>query len=118
MWKNAGVPLGCYLYSLAKSSCTSPRSFAPTHVSDCARQWPKGRQAKDTRGTSYDSKGSVLAALVSTRYNPKFKAFHESLVKRGKPQKVALVEVMRKLLITLNAMIKNQKIWQDSAYQP
>jgi transposase len=40
------------------------------------------------------------------------------LVKRGKPQKVALVAVMRKLLITLNAMIKNQKTWQDSAYQP
>ena len=57
------------------------------------------------------------AALVSTRHNLRLKAFYESLVKRGKPKKVALVAVMRKLLITLNAMIKNQKNWQDSVCQ-
>ncbi|HUP39015.1 MAG TPA: IS110 family transposase, partial [Vicinamibacterales bacterium] len=31
----------------------------------------------------------------------------------GKPPKVALVAVMRKLLTIINAMIKHQSRWQD-----
>ncbi len=56
-----------------------------------------------------------MAALVAARFNPRFKAFYESLLKRGTPKKLALVAVMRNLLITLNAMIKNQKPWQEPA---
>ena len=50
-----------------------------------------------------------MAALVSTRYNSRMKAFYQSLLARGKEKKVALVAVMRKLLITLNAMVKRMK---------
>ena len=32
---------------------------------------------------------------------------------KGKPKKVALVAVMRKLIIRLNAMIKNKEIWRE-----
>jgi hypothetical protein len=32
---------------------------------------------------------------------------------KGKPKKVALVAVMRKLLVTLNVMIKNQECWRE-----
>ena len=53
-----------------------------------------------------------MAALVSTRYNPTMKAFYERLVSKGKPKKVALVAVMRKLLVTLNVMVREQKTWR------
>ncbi len=77
----------------------------------------KEGKRKTHAGRALIRKVLYMAALVSTRHNPRFKAFYESLVKRGKPKKVALVAVMRKLLVTLNAMIKNQKNWQDSACQ-
>lgn len=54
-----------------------------------------------------------MAALVSTRYNPTMKAFYERLVSKGKPKKVALVAVMRKLLVTLNVMVREQKRWRE-----
>lgn len=77
----------------------------------------KEGKRKTHAGRAMIRKVLYMAALVSTKHNPRFKAFYDSLVKRGKPKKVALVAVMRKLLITLNAMIKKQEIWQDSASQ-
>ncbi len=55
-----------------------------------------------------------MAALVSTRYNPTMQQFYKRLVAKGKPKKVALVAVMRKLLVTLNAMIKNNSLWREN----
>ena len=54
-----------------------------------------------------------VSALVCTQRNDRLKAFYESLVKRGKPKKLALVAVMRKLLVILNTMLKNQEKWRD-----
>lgn len=56
-----------------------------------------------------------MAALSATRYNPKLKAFYERLIKAGKPCKVALVAVMRKLVIILNAIIRHKKPWLQPA---
>lgn len=47
-----------------------------------------------------------LAALSATRFDPKFKAFYQSLLARGKAKKVALVACMRKLLTVINAVFK------------
>ncbi len=52
-----------------------------------------------------------MAALVATRCNPVIRALYQRLCAAGKPKKVALVAVMRKLLITLNSMIKTQSTW-------
>ena len=53
-----------------------------------------------------------MAALVATRYNPRLKTFYQYLLIKGKPKKVALVAVMRKLLVMLNTMIKNKTDWK------
>jgi transposase len=53
-----------------------------------------------------------MAALTASRHNPGIKAFYERLVAAGKLPKVALVACMRKLLGTLNAMIKTRTPWQ------
>lgn len=55
-----------------------------------------------------------MAALVASRHNPPMKRFYDSLVLQGKPKKVAIVAVMRKLLIVLNTMIKNQESWRET----
>jgi transposase len=48
-----------------------------------------------------------MAALVATRFNPILKIFYDRLVAAGKPKKVALVAVMRKLIVLLNHLLKN-----------
>ena len=45
------------------------------------------------------------------RYNPVIKEFYERLVGVGKPSKVALVACMRKLLVILNAMLRDRTEW-------
>jgi transposase len=55
-----------------------------------------------------------MAALVASRYNPVLRAFYQRLRAAGKPGKVALVAVMRKLLTTLNAMIKHETPWNPA----
>jgi transposase len=54
-----------------------------------------------------------MGALVATRHNPQIKEFYERLLSAGKPRKVALVACMRKLLIILNAMLKNHTPWNS-----
>lgn len=52
-----------------------------------------------------------MAALSATRHNPKIKAFYERLLANGKEKKVALTACMRKLLVILNAMVRDGKPW-------
>jgi transposase len=59
-----------------------------------------------------------MAALVATRRNRPLAAFYQRLRSQGKPAKVALVAVMRKLLTTLNAMVKHQAKWSDPTVAP
>ena len=54
-----------------------------------------------------------MAALVATRHNPPLRAFYHRLRDAGKPAKVALVAVMRKLLTIVNAMLKHETRWTD-----
>ncbi len=62
---------------------------------------------KDVRQAIY------MASLVATRYNPILKEFYDKLVAKGKPKKVALTAVMRKLLIHLNALMKRYLATQN-----
>jgi transposase len=60
-------------------------------------------------------KALYMAALVAARHNPLLARFYQRLRAAGKPGKVALVAVMRRLLTILNAMIKHQSAWQPEA---
>lgn len=47
-----------------------------------------------------------MAASVAIRHNPELKAFYQRLKESGKPYKVAITAVMRKLLVTMNAIMR------------
>ena len=53
-----------------------------------------------------------MGTLTAIRWNPIIKAFYMRLVAAGKEHKVAMTACMRKLLIILNAMVKNGTPWQ------
>jgi transposase len=50
-----------------------------------------------------------MAALTASKHNPTFKLFYERLRASGKPHKLALIAVLRKLVTALNAIIKSRQ---------
>lgn len=48
-----------------------------------------------------------MAALTAIRYEPRLRDFYQSLRARGKPAKIAIVAAMRKLLVILNARMRD-----------
>jgi len=52
-----------------------------------------------------------LASLAAKRYDPGFKAFHQALLARGKPIKLAIVAVMRKLIEAANLILHRGQPW-------
>lgn len=60
-------------------------------------------------------KALYMPTLSATRFNLTIKSFYERLIRAGKPPKVAITACMHKLLIIMNAMIKNLVMW-DSAF--
>ena len=54
-----------------------------------------------------------MAAMTACRYNPDMNEMRERLVARGKCHKVVLVAVMRKLIVTANALLRDRRAWED-----
>jgi transposase len=80
---------------------------------------PWTRQSGQWRGKSFIGGGrksvrSVLfmAAMVAARHNPILKRFRDKLIAAGKPKLVAIIAVARKLLIILNAILRDKTPWQ------
>ena len=76
---------------------------------------PLNRDSGKYRGKRFIAAGRpavrralYMAALVASRFNDTLRAFYQSLLARGKPKKVALTAIMRKLIILLNHSLKTQ----------
>lgn len=54
-----------------------------------------------------------MAALSARRFNPALKGFADRLAGKGKAAKVVLVAVARKLLVIANAVLRDQRPWND-----
>jgi transposase len=69
------------------------------------------------RRTIWGGRGPVravlyMAALVAVRHNPALRAFYLRLVAAGKAKKLALTAAMRKLLVILNAILRDRQPWR------
>ena len=79
---------------------------------------PMARQSGQWRGKSFIQGGRKIVrdalympALVAMRHNPDFKAKYQAMIKAGKPPKVAITALMRKLIELANALIKADRTW-------
>lgn len=79
---------------------------------------PHSRESGQWKGKSFISGGRkplrdalYMPALVAMRFNPDLKAKYATLREAGKPAKVAIVALMRKLLETANALVKADRLW-------
>ena len=80
---------------------------------------PWTRQSGQWRGKSFIGGGRksvrnalFMAAMVAARHNPILERFRDKLVAAGKPKLVAIIAVARKLLIILNAILRDKTPWQ------
>jgi transposase len=55
-----------------------------------------------------------MATIVAIQHNRLIRSHYQQLLSRGKAKMTALVACMRKLLLILNAMIKNQTPWKEA----
>jgi transposase len=79
---------------------------------------PYSRESGQWKGKAFISGGRkplrdalYMPALVATRFNPDLKGKYAQLRRAGKPAKVAIVAIMRKLLETANALVKADRLW-------
>ena len=79
---------------------------------------PHSRESGQWKGKSFISGGRkplrdalYMPALVAMRFNPDLKSKYAALRQAGKPAKVAIVTLMRKLLETANALVKADRTW-------
>ena len=82
---------------------------------------PFTRQSGQWRGKSFIGGGRTsvrkvlfMGAMVGLRHNPVLKAFFERLIAAGKPKKVAIIAVARKLLTILNAILRDGRPWRGT----
>lgn len=62
-------------------------------------------------GRKYLRDALYMPALVAIRFNPDLKQKYQSMIKTGKPPKVAITAIMRKLIELANALIKEDRMW-------
>lgn len=96
-------------------------ALTPKQAAALAGLAPYTRQSGKWRGTSSIAGGRrvvrsalYMGALVASRFNPILKAFRDKLVAAGKPKLVAIVAVARKLLVILNAILRDKKPWKPA----
>ena len=82
---------------------------------------PFTRQSGQWKGKSMIAGGRpgvraaiFMAAFSAIRCNPVMRLFYQGLLARGKPKMVALIAVARKVLVTLNAMLRDNRPWQPA----
>jgi transposase len=70
----------------------------------------KKRGYRKTKGGRPDVRNVLyMSTLNGIQHNPFIQAHYEQLVKRGKEKKVAITACMRKMLVILNAMMRDQQ---------
>lgn len=55
-----------------------------------------------------------MAAVTASRHNPVLKSFYERLIAKGKPAKLALVALMRRLVVFANAVLRSGQPWKGA----
>jgi transposase len=82
---------------------------------------PVTRQSGRWRGKAFIQGGRAalrqalyMPAVVASRFNPDLKAKYDQLIAAGKPAKVAISAIMRRLIILANALIRDKRLWEKS----
>ena len=94
-------------------SMTNKQAAALVGVAPMNRDSGKMRGKRRIKGGRYEVRTTLyMATLSATLCNPVIKEFYQRLVAKGKHKKVALTACMRKFIVILNAMVRDNCEWQ------
>lgn len=99
-----------FMPELGAMSARQAASLAGVAPFDCESGAFRGKR-RIAGGRKPPRDALYMAALVASRRNTAMAAAYRNLRNAGKPAKVALVAIMRKLVTALNAMIRNKQQW-------
>ena len=90
-------------------------SIRPIGVEDRARlNMVQDKSIQRRRvGVLHPARDNCTAAMAACMFNSEMARFYRRLVERGKPHKVAVTAVMRKLTVTANALLRGRRMWED-----
>jgi len=95
------------LGTLASKQVASLAGLAPI-----ARDSGKHRGKRHIRGGRAGLRHALyMPALVAARFNPDLKAKYQALIAAGKPPKVAIIAIMRKLVVLANSLLRTGRNW-------
>lgn len=99
--------------------CPEIGTLGRKQIASLAGLAPMVRQSGRWQGSAFIQGGRkflrdalYMPALVAIRFNPDMKARYDAMRTAGKPAKIAITAVMRKLLELANALIRDQRKWQ------
>lgn len=98
------------LGQLSRSEIASLTGVAPRNHDSGIKQGHRSIKG----GRFYVRKALYMPALCALRHNQPLKEYYQRLLAKGKKPKVAIVAVIRKMVITLNAMVKNNEGWNPA----
>ncbi len=92
---------------------SSKQASALVGVAPFNRESGSYKGQRKIKGGRYQIRSAMFMAMMSAiQCNPVFKAKYEQLVADGKPKKVALIACVRKMIVILNAMLRNGAKWE------
>ena len=118
-WKNIGTLKGVGPILISTLACELPElgSLGSKAIASLVGLAPMNRESGTWQGQRRISGGRAvvrealyMAALTAIRYEPRLRAFYAGLKAKGKASKVALVAVMRKMLVILNARKRDAEV--------
>ena len=96
-------------------------SMDPKQAASLAGLAPVARQSGTWRGKSFIRGGRAhlrqalyMPALVAARFNPDLRARFNTMIAAGKPAKVAITALMRRLVVLANALLRDDRTWAES----
>jgi transposase len=110
--KTAYMLVACLpeLGKLTRTEIAALVGVAPMNRDSGTKQGYRATQG----GRFHVRRGLYMPALTAIKHNPWLRDYYQKLLGKGKKEKVAIVAVMRKMIITLNAMLKNKESWNSA----
>lgn len=97
------------LGALDRKAIASLAGLAP-HVSQSGNMPPRAAIAG---GRPCVRAALYMAALVSIRHSPRFKAEYKAMRDLGKPPKVAIIAIARKIVVLANALVRDRQAYAN-----
>lgn len=99
--------------------CPEIGTMTRKQIASLAGLAPITRQSGQWRGKAFIQGGRkflrdtlYMPALVAARYNPDLRQKYQTMTQAGKPPKLAITAIMRKLLELANTLIKQNRKWE------